>query len=374
MNSRMKPTKILLLLGLSALAASSAGAATNEAPFFVEMLSGLREGGPDSDPVGWAAFFGRFHMMVLHLPIGLLIATFGLEMLGLFRRKQDVRIPSRFLLGLTVLATWVAVATGLLLSLEEYRASKSELLGWHGTGALILAVLLTIAYFVKRSLYKRATAPEPQAVGGMRMLYVPLILMSMGLVSLVGHYGGSLVHGDDFLSTHAPEWVPEPVTKALGGDAIFMPGGAFDNHEVEPSGTSNLTPENGSDTEPEGTGVTLSTDTYFASIIQPIFQRSCLKCHGGTEGKKPKADYDMTSYKGIMEAIEPGDADKSFLVESIELPLDDDEHMPPENKAPQLSDLEKEQVRWWVENGAKERGSLADAPEKLQQLPAAEQE
>jgi len=296
----MKASKILLFLGLSALAAGSAAAATNDAPFFVEMLSGLREPSTDGelgDPVGWAAFFGRFHMMVLHLPIGLLIATFAVEVLGLFRRKQDVRIPSRFLLGLTVLATWVAVATGLLLSLEEYRESKSELLGWHGTGALILAVLLTIAYFVKRSLYKRATAPEPQPVGGMRLLYVPLIFTSIALVSLVGHYGGSLVHGDDFLSDNAPDWVPEPITKSLSGDAIFMPGGAFDKHGIEPdadgdqdtpSGQPDVTPEKNG--EPDGTGASLSTETYFASIIQPIFQRSCLKCHGGTEGKKPKGE------------------------------------------------------------------------------------
>lgn len=408
---------LIFLLVLAPLAAFADGHLADElkVPFFVEWLEGLRM--EDGEPNEWAKWIGRFHLLVLHLPIGFLFATFLLELYGIIRRKHDFRIQTRFLLGMTVIVTWIAIATGLLFSLEEsdgiYKALKMELLSWHGTGALILGVFVTLAYFFKRGIVKRGLAAEPRPVGKRRFFYMILMLASIGMIKVVGHHGGSLVHGADFLSEPAPAVVPKFITEHLGPESFLMPQPHDKDSDVQDkegtddtSATGDDTSATGDDTSPppatgdEGTdepndkkdpengakakdgadvdpdktdkpaegasGVTFDDKTFYASIIEPIFENSCNKCHGADPKKKPKADYDMTKFDEMMEFVKPGDAEASDLFYYIDLPIDDDEHMPPEGKAPQLTDLQKEQVRWWIDNGAEERGPLNEAPKKLQ--------
>ena len=58
----------------------------------------------------------------------------------------------------------------------------------------------------------------------------------------------------------------------------------------------------------------------FTSEIQPIFDRSCIKCHGN---KRPKSEYQMTSREATMRggevgvAVYPGESGRSPLVHSV---------------------------------------------------------
>jgi mono/diheme cytochrome c family protein len=98
----------------------------------------------------------------------------------------------------------------------------------------------------------------------------------------------------------------------------------------------------------------------FANDIKPIFDTSCVKCHGD---EKPKAGLKLTSLettlKGTKEGkvIEPGDSGKSSLVLSVaQVNSDEDTWMPPKNNKAKIAPLTKEQVglvRAWVEQGAK---------------------
>lgn len=358
--------KYRILLAFFAFTSFVAAAEENR-PWFMKLLKSFQL--ENGDPTPWAAFLGRLHFLLLHLPIGLLFAVFFVEILGLFRRKQDFRIPTRFILGITVLFTWLAVVTGLLLSIEEFRSKTGELLAWHGTGALILAVILTIAWLIKRKIYKIVQTPDGGTPGVLRGLYVLMILAAMGMIGLVGHYGGSLVHGETYLEEVAPDPIREPLMMMLkpimphdDEPATTNKTSRIENGKAEPE-NGKAEPENGKAEPENGVGVSLATESFYASTIEPIFARSCNKCHGADpDGKRPKGGYDMTKFDELLEAIEPGNPDDSYLVEVIELPLDDDEHMPPEGKAPQLSDLEKEQVRFWVAQGAKQNAVLKNAP------------
>lgn len=98
----------------------------------------------------------------------------------------------------------------------------------------------------------------------------------------------------------------------------------------------------------------------YAADIKPIFEASCVKCHGA---EKPKAGLKLNSLEGALKGtkdgkvIEPGQSTKSALVISVAcISSDDEEWMPPKNNKAKIAPLTKEQVgliRAWVDQGAK---------------------
>jgi mono/diheme cytochrome c family protein len=101
------------------------------------------------------------------------------------------------------------------------------------------------------------------------------------------------------------------------------------------------------------TGVTFATD------IKPIFETSCVKCHGE---ERPKAGLKLTTLettlKGSREnkVVEPGNAAKSSLLLSVAHIGEEDTWMPPKDNKAKIAPLTKEQValvRAWIEQGAK---------------------
>src|SRR6185312_1010381 len=101
------------------------------------------------------------------------------------------------------------------------------------------------------------------------------------------------------------------------------------------------------------TGVTYATD------IKPIFDASCIKCHGD---KKPKGKLNLTNLADILKggedgkAVEPGKSEKSMLVLNIAHLGDEDDFMPPPKNKLGLKKLTDEQIgliRAWIDQGAK---------------------
>ena len=105
----------------------------------------------------------------------------------------------------------------------------------------------------------------------------------------------------------------------------------------------------------------------FEKEIWPIFKNSCVKCHqpkhkdkrGRT--RRPKADLVMTNKEAILKggenndenpALTPGDPKKSGYLQSTLLSLDEDEHMPPEDKADQLTKAQQKLLERWIKEGA----------------------
>jgi len=101
------------------------------------------------------------------------------------------------------------------------------------------------------------------------------------------------------------------------------------------------------------TGVTFATD------IKPIFDASCVKCHGE---QKPKAKLRLDTLEGALKGsengkvIEAGNSIKSALVLNIAHLGDEDDFMPPPKNKLGLKKLTDEQiglVRAWIDQGAK---------------------
>ena len=101
-------------------------------------------------------------------------------------------------------------------------------------------------------------------------------------------------------------------------------------------------------------GVTYDKD------IKPIFEKSCVKCHGG---EKPKGKYTMESLQGVLKGggdaadkvIVKGDSAKSILVHYVS-DLVEEYEMPPVDKRDKYPKLTKDEValvRAWIDQGAK---------------------
>lgn len=97
----------------------------------------------------------------------------------------------------------------------------------------------------------------------------------------------------------------------------------------------------------------------FEADIKPIFETSCVKCHGA---EKPKAGLRLTSLEATLKGtkdgkvVEPGNSAKSSLLVSVACIGDEDSWMPPKNNKAKIAPLTKEQVglvRAWIDQGAK---------------------
>ncbi len=97
----------------------------------------------------------------------------------------------------------------------------------------------------------------------------------------------------------------------------------------------------------------------YAGDIKPIFEKSCVKCHGD---EKPKAKLRLNSLQGALKGsgegkvIEPGNSAKSSLVTSVARVGEEDHWMPPKDNKAKIAPLTAEQVgliRAWIDQGAK---------------------
>jgi uncharacterized membrane protein len=150
--------------------------------------------GPEGPPsgrhvLGW---LGKFHVLVVHFPIALLLAAAAGELWCVWRRRATPETAVRFCVLLGAGGAAAAVVPGWLdADFGGYGAGAPDLLRlhrWVGTGAGLWAVVT-------------AVLSERDALRGRRG-WAFRILLGVGalLVGAAGHLGGSLVHGEDFFN------------------------------------------------------------------------------------------------------------------------------------------------------------------------------
>src|SRR5271157_3399810 len=100
-------------------------------------------------------------------------------------------------------------------------------------------------------------------------------------------------------------------------------------------------------------------DVTYAADIKPMFDQSCVKCHGP---QRPKGHLRLDSLEGILKGgedgkvVAPGKSAQSMLVINIANLGDPDQYMPPPRNKAGIGPLSKEQiglVRAWIDQGAK---------------------
>ncbi len=266
-------------------------------------------------------FFGHFHPVVLHLPIGVFILIMLQEIGALIsKRRSETPRALGFPLMFGVFSAILAVLAGFLLfSSGADDFAGNELAERHLWGGIFFAVAAVVTLVMKGWSISMAGSP---------IWYRLLLFGSVGVMTFASHDGASLTHGSDYLTQYAPD----PLRIAIG----------LDPKEVD---------------EP------VKDPVVYADVIQPILNRRCVSCH---KEEKSKGRLRMDTYEMLVKggkegsAIEPGNAIDSNMVYRVELPMDDDEHMPPEGK-PQMTPEELQVVKWWIDSGAEPDVKLADA-------------
>lgn len=272
-------------------------------------------------------FIGRFHPLLLHLPIGVFALILFQELGSIFfRRPLEPRLAPIFPMFFGAASAVIAVVAGFLLyhsgGFENNAIAERHL--WGGLAFAVLAILTFIL---------RAWTAAPSANPALFRL---LLIVSIGVMGFASHDGATLTHGDKYLT----EFAPEPLRKLLG-----------------------LPPK-----APAASAKALTDQILYADLIAPILEQRCVQCH--KEGKS-KGGVRMETYELLMKGgkngaiITPGDPAKSLLIRLIDLPLDDPDHMPPSGK-PQPTANEIAVLKWWIEKGAdatKTVKELAPTPE-----------
>jgi hypothetical protein len=100
----------------------------------------------------------------------------------------------------------------------------------------------------------------------------------------------------------------------------------------------------------------------YDEIIAPIFQARCVECHGE---QKQKAKLALHNWEGLIRGsdggpvIMAGRPGESVLLQRLQLPVSDDDHMPPAEHA-QPGPEEVALVARWIEKGATRTATLRD--------------
>ena len=248
-------------------------------------------------------FFGRFHPVLVHLPIGILLIACVFLLLSLSQRFANLRSAVAALLFFGMLSAVFSCITGYFLAGSgDYEGKLVSNHQWMGIGVAVLSlVLLLIHHYSKTS----------NRLSGI------VAVSLMVLISITGHLGGSLTHGADYLT--AP-------LKGEGGKARAA---------IPPIPN-------------------IQEALVYQDAIQPLLKNRCYSCHG-SEKQKGKLRLDLEAYilKGGEDGntVIKGKADESELIKRLLLPNSNDEHMPPKEK-PQLNQNEIALLHWWINNGA----------------------
>ncbi|WP_448249628.1 c-type cytochrome domain-containing protein [Thalassotalea agariperforans] len=263
-------------------------------------------------------FFGRFHVLVLHLPIGILLLAALMEIHAALMKRERAKT-------LNIIWFWGAVSAiaacilGYMLSLGGgYNEDAVFIHKLFGISVATLAVLCTLLFsFIKNTN---------------KVIITSLASVQLALLFTTGHYGANMTHGETYLVEHAPNFV-----RTLAG---------FEPHQG-----------------PRPTITAIEQADVYLDIIQPIFKANCVSCHNDA---KAKGKLNLANIAGIQQGgktgstLGAGNIEQSELYKRITLDEHDKKFMPAEGKTP-LTSSQIKTIAWWLKTGAPLSGKVQTA-------------
>lgn len=263
--------------------------------------------GTPKDPTSeMVIFLGRFHPLIIHFPIVLVLLVLIFEILKKYKILTVSKSVVGILLGAGLLSCLVSFALGFLLySTGEYSGDIVQQHLWGGailTSAVALAVFCIFSYSHSNVQYFKSG-------------YMASLVLANLVLIFTSHQGGSLTHGKEFLTEYfpikaqQPEWEPKPMEDML----------------------------------------------IYEDVIIAFMDRKCMSCHNEN---KAKGGLILTSFedlvkggKGDHPSLVKNSSMESEIYRRVTLPVNDDDFMPPEGKLP-LNENEMSLLKWWIDNGA----------------------
>ena len=271
-------------------------------------------------------FLGRFHPVLLHFPIVLVLLTLIFECLNIYQKGSPGKLKSLThitqLIGPLLLAAAISSLITVIGGFLLYQSGEyqGELVRQHLWGGVLLIISINSAAFFYL---------WPGAISNKKIQapYQGFLFLAGALVIITSHLGGSITHGQDFLTEHLPTLKPD-----------------------EPAPVESKEPKD---------------LLIFEDLVLPIMEDKCESCHNQY---KVKGGLILTSYASLLEGGDSGDplilahnAFESELFHRLILPKGDDDRMPPAEK-PQLESFELDLIEWWIEKGGSDTLKLGPNP------------
>ena len=256
-----------------------------------------------------AAYAGRFHPLLVHLPIGIILL--GVLLAFLSRRKPFPADWLRLVFLLGALSATLSTASGLLIATTG--SYDAPVVNSHRISAVALTLLSWVLWW---------STGRPGTIE-LRLHRILLILVPV-VLAITGHLGGTLTHGSNFLEPPPPHLWFQPIsvqTKELGPD-----------------------------------------DRVYDAVAL-VLREKCLSCHGPV---RQRGELRLDSFEAILiggkngPALVAGHKSESELLRRILLPADDEKHMPPVERV-QITGQEIRLIAWWIEAGASADLKIAEA-------------
>ncbi|MEJ7693600.1 DUF1549 domain-containing protein [Daejeonella sp.] len=271
-------------------------------------------------------FLGRLHPLAVHFPVGLLFFAAILELFTLKKFDSALRPGINLLVAAGVISAIFSAVFGLLLSRDgDY---GEDLLSIHQWAGISTAGLGAIAWVLLNRILKKNQLCLIKS-------YRSILFFSALGVSLAGHFGASLAHGKDYLSSTLP-W----------------------SDDYTASGSSNFELTSFKN---DTTKLTIKQEAELNVQVRAIFAHNCYKCHSAEKVKgELRLDRKNMVFKGGENGpvIIPGNSLESEIFRRITLPSSHKDRMP--SKGKKLSENEIALMKFWIDKGA----PWPDGPDK----------
>lgn len=256
-------------------------------------------------------FLGRLHPLMVHFPVGLLCVALLLEIIGGFRKSNDLRAGITALVWIGAISSVVAAVFGLILiNQEEYGGDTVTVHQWAGLATMALSILTVFAIRTKRLV-----------------LYRTMLFLTVFGVTIAGHYGALLTHGEDYLSSVLPFGNEKESPATTDANLAFI---SNTNQPLDAKQIEDLNLE-----------------------VRSILAHNCYSCHSAT---KTKGELRLDTKELLMKGgengviLKPGHPEDSDMIRRVKLPAGHDDAMPTKGK--RLTDKEIAILEFWIKQGA----------------------
>ncbi|HUQ65383.1 MAG TPA: DUF1549 domain-containing protein [Flavitalea sp.] len=260
-------------------------------------------------------FLGRLHPMVVHFPLGLILFAAILELFTVGRFHSKLRPGIRICLVTGVITSLLSAAFGYLLATgDEYAGNTLEIHQWTGIATAASGTIVLLLLYTLRKQQKKSTV----------FIYRGLLFITAIGISVTGHFGASLTHGDEYLTEVLPS---ENIESTTGINFASL--------------------------EEDTTRLTKQQQKDINVRVKAIFAHNCYKCHSA---KKVKGELRLDGKDFVFKGGESGPViiagkpHESEVIRRISLPRDDEDAMPPKGK--KLADNDIRLLTFWVAKGA----------------------
>ena len=261
-------------------------------------------------------FLGRLHPLAVHFPIALLTVALILESLTIGQKRQGLREGINWMVYIGgTLAVVSAILGWLLRTQDDY---TGELVQDHQNLGIATAIVAGLtAILLRMTMWGRFSN---------YLWYRSSLILTAVLLTLTGHLGSDLTHGEDFLTSVLP----------------------VNESQFDHGKTSNLLARlNPLDSLTETQQDSLNLE------VRAILAHNCYQCHSEN---KHKGELVLDNKRGVFKGGESGPVivagmpGESEMYKRISLPPDQDGVMPKKGKVLQANEIEL--IKLWIEKGA----------------------